>query len=89
MNDRDMMYGGYYQMIPNNLMQYNFGCQGLPINPMNNGMYPNSNINDLNSNYDIINLINRITELENKFKLLEQKIDNNDSFKDDNSMYMI
>lgn len=89
----DMIYGGYYQSIPNNMMQYNYGYQGMPINNMPSMMnsYQNPNIIDLNGNTNspIQELNNRINNLENRVRLLEQRIGNNDSFKDDNSMYMI
>ena len=51
MNERDMMYGGYYQNMPGNMSYGNFGYQGLPGSLLNNGMiaYPN-NINDMNNN---------------------------------------
>lgn len=92
----DMIYGGYYQSIPNNMMQYNYGYQGMPINPMNNmpnmmNNYQNPNIIDLNGNTGnpIQELNSRINNLENRVQLLEQRIGNTDSFKDDNSLYMI
>lgn len=89
----DMIYGGYYQSMPNNMMQYNYGYQGMPMNNMPNMMnsYQNPNIIDLNGNTSnpIQELNSRINSLENRVRLLEQRIGNTDSFKDDNSMYMI
>ena len=94
----DMIYGGYYQSIPNNMMQYNYGYQGLPGNIMNNVGMPNMmnnyqtpNIIDLNGNTsnELEKLSSRINNLENRVQLLEQKLGNNSSYKDDNSMYMI
>lgn len=93
MNDRDMMYGGYYQNLPGNMMQYNFGYQGMPGSLLNNGMlsFPNPNIVDLNDNPNsLVSDINkRLNSLENRVKKLEQKLEGNESYKDDNSMYMI
>lgn len=82
MIERDMMYGGYYQGIPNNMAYGNFGYQGPPgsLMPMqpNNDMFMN-NYNDIN---------NRLNNLENRIRKLEQKVDNN-TYQDDNSLYII
>ena len=96
-----MIYGGYYQGMPNNMMQYNFGYQDIPNNNIigNNSIpnmmmnsYQTPNIVDLNGNSSnqLIDLINRISSLENRVKLLEQRISNTNSYQEDNnSMYMI
>jgi len=99
-NDRDMFYGGYYQNTPCNMQYGNFSFQGMPGSLMNNGMfpnmmnnYPNTNIIDLNGNSTnpITELNTRLTNLETKVRLLEQKIGstNNSYQEDSNSMYMI
>ena len=81
-NDRDMIYGGYYQNIPCNMQYGNFGFQGVPGNLMYSNMGMPNMMN--NSNNDIFAQINsRLTSLENRIKLIEQKLGNN------NSMYMI
>lgn len=93
MHERDMMYGGYYQNIPGNMAYGNFGFQGIPGSLLNNGMIPNyqnSNIIDINGNNNpLIEINTRLNNLENRVRLLEQRLGNTDSFKEDNSMYMI
>lgn len=97
MSERDMVYGGYYQGIPGNMMYGNFGYQGMPGSLMNSGMIPNmggfqnSNIVDLNGNTTnpFTELSSRISNLEKRVKLLEQKTGTGNSYQDDNSMYMI
>ena len=89
-----MMYGSYCQNIPGSMMQYNFGFQGMPGSLLNNNMlnnYPNPNIIDLNGNSStpLSEINSRINNLENRIRLIEQRLSNNDSYKDDNSMYMI
>ena len=88
-NDRDMMYGGYYQNIPGNMQYGNFGFQGLPGSLMYGNMSMPNMMN--NSNNDIFAQISsRLTSLENRIKLLEQRLSNNNSYgEDNNSMYMI
>lgn len=89
MTERDMMYGGYYQNMPGNMMYGNFGYQGMPGSLLNNGMlggYPN-NMVDMNT--ALAELNTKIRNLESRVKVLEQKIGNNSSYQDDNSMYMI
>lgn len=97
-NDRDMFYGGYYQNTPCNMQYGNFGYHGIPGSLMNNGMspnitgYPNTNIVDLNGNtsnqFSEIDV--RLNIIENKVRLLEQRIGNNNYYQEDNdSMYMI
>ena len=53
--------------------------------------YPNPNIIDLNGNSStpLSEINSRINNLENRIRLIEQRLSNNDSYKDDNSMYMI
>lgn len=98
MNDRDMMYGGYYQNIPGNVQYGNFGFQGMPGTLLGVNMIPNTinsyqtpTIIDLNGNTTnpLIEINTKLNNLENRVRLLEQKIGITDSFKDDNSMYMI
>lgn len=84
MNERDMMYGGFYQNVPGNISYGNFGYQGMP-----GSLLPIPNITDnqyiMNNNN---NIIARINNLENRVKLLEEKINKKDSY-DDNSLYML
>lgn len=82
MTERDIMYGGFYQNIPNNIPYNNYGMI-MPPNMMNNNMIMNNN--------PIIELNNRITNLENKVKYLEEKLNTTtyDNYQDDNSIYMI
>ena len=92
MIDRDMMYGGFYQNIPGNMGYGNFGYQGPPgsLMPMSNNMipmnqYPNNDM--ITTSYNDINM--RLNNLENRIKVLEQKINSNNSYQDDNSLYML
>lgn len=97
-NDRDMMYGGYFGGTPCNNGYVNFGYQGYPGSLMNTNMFPNLmggyqnpnyiEQNNANNNY-AIDLNTRLNNLETRVRILEQKLGNTDSFKDDNSMYMI
>lgn len=102
MEERNMMCGDYYQGAPDNMMYYNFGYQNTPnnlmgMNPnvmnspnmMNN--YQNPNIVDLNGNNSnpIIELNKKINNLENRVKMIEQKLGSTNYYQDDNSMYMI
>ena len=103
MNDRDMMYGGFYQNTPCNMQYGNFGFQGMPGSLMygntitpnmvnTNSFYDMSMQNGMNNGFssDVMNQIaSRLTSLENRVKLLEQRLGNTNSYQDDNSMYMI
>ena len=98
MNERDMMYGGYYQNIPGNMAYGNFGFQGMPgsligsnMIPNMMGSYQNPNFTNQNSTNDITLDINtRLNNLETRVRLLEQRLGNNNSYQEDNnSMYMI
>lgn len=89
-----MMYGGYYQNLPGNMAYGNFGFQGMPGSLLNSSMmnsYPNPNIIDLNgnSNNPLMEINTRLNNLENRVRIIEQRLGSNDTFKDDNSMYMI
>ena len=85
-----MMYGGYYQNMPGNMMYGNFGFQGMPGSLMGTNMMNPSMMTIPNNNDNILNQINsRLTSLENRVRLLEQRFGNNNSYPDDNSMYMI
>lgn len=84
MTERDMMYGGYYQNMPGNFSYGNFGYQGMPGSLMPMQMIPNQYTTGSDNN----NIISRLTSLENRVKLLEQRI-NNSSYQDDNSLYML
>lgn len=84
MTERDMMYGGYYQNMPGNFSYGNFGYQGMPGSLMPMQMMPNQYTTGSDNN----NIIPRLTSLENRVKLLEQRI-NNSSYQDDNSLYML
>lgn len=86
MTERDMMYGGYYQNYPGNMAYLNYGYQMPPGGLLNNNMLPEMNINQ---NNPIIELNNKITNLESRVKVLEQKLNNTNLYQDDNSLYMI
>lgn len=91
MIERDMMYGGYYQNMPNNMMYNNFGFQGPPgsLMSMPNNMIPinqYSSNNMMQTSYNDINT--RLNNLENRIKNIEQKL-NSGSYQDDNSLYII
>lgn len=98
MSERDIMYGGYYQNIPNNIGYGNFGFQGCPGSLMNNNMIPNMiglqqnpnlNYQDTPIN-NTIDINTRLNNLETRVRLLEQRLGNNNSYvEDNNSMYMI
>jgi len=86
MSERDFVYGGFYQNIPCNMPYANPNFYNLPgnFNPIEN---PENIING-----DIfLNITNRINELENKVKFLEEKIKNTgfNQYPDDDSLYMI
>lgn len=87
MTERDMMYGGYYQNFSGNMAYANYDYQMPPGAMLNNGMLPQMNINQSNP---MLDLNNRISNLESRIKLLEQKIGNSsNTYQDDNSLYMI
>lgn len=86
MTERDMMYGGYYQNYPGNMAYLNYGYQMPPGAMLNNNMLPEMNINQ---NNPILELNNRISNLETRVKTLEQKLNNSNTYQDDNSLYMI
>jgi len=94
-DDRDMVYGGYYSGTPCNMQYSNFGYQGYPGSLMTNNMMPNMmlNPNYQNNMYNNGNLdINtRLNNLETRVRLLEQRLGNNSNSyqEDNNSMYMI
>lgn len=93
MSERDMMELGYFQNIPGSYSYGNYGFQGPP-----GSLYPMQN-NIMNNPYNQNNIINnpllelntKINNLENRIKILEQKINKqaNNSYQDDNSMYML
>lgn len=85
MTERDMMYGGYYQNMPGNFSYGNFGYQGMPGSLMPMQMMPN---NQYITGSDNNNIVSRLTSLENRVKVLEQRI-NGSSYQDDNSLYML
>lgn len=93
MSERDMMYGGYYQNFPGSMAYGNFGYQGGPGSLLSNGMlgnYQNGMQGQMDMSNNVLNELNtRIRNLENRVKVLEQKVLNNNSYQDDNSMYMI
>ena len=80
-----MMYGGYYQNMPGNFSYGNFGYQGMPGSLMPMQMMPN---NQYITGSDNNNIVSRLTSLENRVKVLEQRI-NGSSYQDDNSLYML
>ena len=78
-----MMYGGYYQNIPDNISYGNFGYQTPPgglmqMNYPYNNYIENNPFNDIN---------NRLNELEIKVNNIEKRLNKNN--KDDDSIYMI
>lgn len=83
MTERDMMELGYFQNIPGSYTYGNYGYQGPPgsLLPIQNNIMNNP----------LIELNNRLNNLENRIKILEQKTNkqNNNSYQDDNSMYML
>lgn len=89
MDERDMMYGGYCQNMPGNFAYGNFGFQGMPGSLMYGNMAVPNMMNSNNS--DPLPQINaRLTSLENRIRLLEQRLGNDTSYQEDNnSMYMI
>ena len=93
MVNRDMMYGGYYQNIPGSMIESNYNMQLPPGTLMQNNMMTPFNMNNgINNNMSnpIIELNNRITSLENRVRILEQKSSGNTNiYQDDNSLYMI
>lgn len=86
MNERDMMYGGFYQNMPGNISYGNFGYQGMPgsLMPMPGMIGSQYAMPEGNNN----NIIARINSLESRVKLLEQRVNKNTSY-DDNSLYML
>lgn len=94
-DDRDMMYGGYYQGTPCNMQYGNFGYQGYPGSFTNNNMMPNMMMNpnyqnNMYYNKDTLDIDTRLNNLETRVRLLEQRLGNNSSYQEDNnSMYMI
>lgn len=95
-DDRDMMYGGYYHNIPGNMMYGNFGYQGCPGSLMNTNMMPNmmgipQNNNLMQgSNNNMMDINTRLNNLETRIRLIEQRLGNNNGYQEDNnSMYMI
>ena len=94
-NDRDMMYGGYFGGTPCNMQYGNFGFQGHPGSFMNNNMIPNMMVNpnyqnNMYNNTNNLDIDTRLNNLETRVRLLEQRLGNNNSYQEDNnSMYMI
>ena len=93
-DDRDMMYGGYFGGTPCNMQYANYGFQGYPGSLMNSNAMSNMMINpnyqnSINGNNLDINT--RLNNLETRVRLLEQRLgNNNNSYQEDNnSMYMI
>lgn len=93
MLDRDMLQMGYCQNMPGSYMYGNYNFQGPPgsLMPMQNNMINNPYIEYGQNNINPLMDINtRINNLENRIKLLEQKINTqNNQYQDDNSMYML
>ncbi len=92
-DDRDMMYGGYFGGTPCNMQYGNFGYQGYPGSLINNNMMPNMMINpnyQNSMNNNTLDIATRLNNLETRVRLLEQRLGNNNSYpEDNNSMYMI
>ena len=93
-DDRDMMYGGYFGGAPCNMQYGNFGFQGYPGSLMTNNIIPNMMVNpnyQNNMNSNTLDINTRLNNLETRVRLLEQKLGNtgNSYQEDNNSMYMI
>ena len=95
-DDRDMMYGGYYSGTPCNMQYGNFGYQGYPGSLINNNMMPNMMVspnyqNNMYNNTNTLDIDTRLNNLETRVRLLEQRLGNtgNSYQEDNNSMYMI
>ena len=94
-DDRDMMYGGYFTSAPCNMQYSNFGYQGYPGSLINNNMLPNMMVNpnyqnNMPNSTNNLDINTRINNLETRIRLLEQRLGNNNSYgEDNNSMYMI
>lgn len=99
-DNRDMMYGGYYQGGPNGSMAYsNYGYQtpqGCPYGNMNMpnmpmmGMGVPFNNGMMDNSNTLIDFNARISNLENRINNLEKKINGTTNlYQDDNSMYML
>lgn len=96
MDDRDMMYGGYFGGTPCNMQYGNYGFQGYPGSLMNSNMIPNmmgsTNFQSgMYNNANTLDVYTRLNNLETRVRLLEQRLgNNNNSYQEDNnSMYMI
>jgi hypothetical protein len=94
-DDRDMIYGGYYQNIPGNMMYGNFSFQGCPGSLMNGNIFtnmmgiPQNGFNSQGTN-NTIDINTRLNNLETRVRLIEQRLGNNNSYtEDNNSMYII
>ena len=95
-DDRDMMYGGYFGGTPCNMQYGSFGYQGYPGSFINNNMLPNMMINpnyqnNMYNNQNNLDIDTRLNNLETRVRLLEQRFGNNSNSyqEDNNSMYMI
>ena len=89
MKERDMIYSGYYGGVPGNNIYSNFGYQGPPgaLLQMQN---PYINSNSYLETNPLVDINNRLNELEIKVNNLEQKIKkDNNSKDDDDSIYML
>lgn len=98
MNERDIIYGGYCQNLPGNMQYGNFGYQAVPGTLIGNSILPNmingyqdpNFVNQGTNNSNTLMEINtRLNNLETRVRLLEQRIGDNNSYQDDNSMHMI
>ena len=86
-DNRDMMQTGYFQGMPGNMIYGNFGYQGPP-----GSLMPMTPQNMMMDNIPLIDFIARISNLENRVKTLEQKLNSTNTtnpYQDDNSMYML
>ena len=87
-DNSDMLQAGYFQGMPGNMVYGNFGYQGPPGSliamPSQNMIMDNNPLLDLNA---------RINSLENRVKILEQKLTTSNTttnpYQEDNSMYML
>ncbi len=86
-DNRDMMQTGYFQGMPGNMIYGNFGYQGPP-----GSLMPMTPQNMMMDNNPLIDFNARISNLENRVKTLEQKLNSTNTtnpYQDDNSMYML
>lgn len=83
MPERDMIYGSYYQLLPNGSLYNPYFVNQNQMTAMPNNMMQNNN--------PFMQINNRLNSLENRVRSLEQKLNsqNEIDYQDSNSMYML